>query len=168
MLIVHRWDFFRNTERDEIFLWTRSILLNLLLFSYFNIWCEAKAGWSVYMKRRTAVQKISSLSEASSTELANFDDVCAICYQEMTSAKITRCKHYFHGVCLRKWLYVQDKVSLLKIVQNLCIILFFIFQCPLCHEIVINTDLKAENTKTTNELNVNDQQNDQTQVSAAI
>lgn len=38
--------------------------------------------------------------------------------QEMTSAKITRCNHYFHGVCLRKWLYVQDR-------------------CPLCHEIIM-------------------------------
>lgn len=37
----------------------------------------------------------------------------------MTSAKITRCKHYFHGVCLRKWLYVQDR-------------------CPLCHEIIMH------------------------------
>lgn len=39
----------------------------------------------------------------------------------MTTAKITRCKHYFHGVCLRKWLYVQDK-------------------CPLCHTIIMNQD----------------------------
>jgi len=100
----------------------------LLIHSYFNIWCEARAGWSVYMKRRTAVQKISSLPEASVEELQNFDDVCAICYQDMTSAKITRCKHYFHGVCLRKWLYVQDK-------------------CPLCHEIVINQDLKSDLVK---------------------
>lgn len=43
----------------------------------------------------------------------------------MTSAKITRCKHYFHGVCLRKWLYVQDR-------------------CPLCHEIIMNQDAPAE------------------------
>lgn len=98
--------YFKSQKRNR-FLWQ-------FFFSYFNIWCEAKAGWSVYMKRRTAVQKISSLSEASSTDLANFDDVCAICYQEMTSAKITRCKHYFHGVCLRKWLYVQDKVRVLE------------------------------------------------------
>lgn len=42
------------------------------------------------------------------------NDVCAICYQDMTSAKLTRCNHFFHGVCLRKWLYVQDT-------------------CPLCH-----------------------------------
>ncbi|KAG5671481.1 hypothetical protein PVAND_001676 [Polypedilum vanderplanki] len=107
----------------------------LLIHSYFNIWCEARAGWSVYMKRRTAVQKIASLPEASSEELQKFDDVCAICYQEMTSAKITRCRHYFHGVCLRKWLYVQDK-------------------CPLCHEIVINQDLKTETEKTTNDVAV--------------
>lgn len=100
----------------------------LLIHSYFNIWCEARAGWNVYMKRRTAVQKISSLPEASISELENFDDVCAICYQEMTSAKITRCRHYFHGVCLRKWLYVQDK-------------------CPLCHHVVIDQDLKTETEK---------------------
>lgn len=42
-------------------------------------------------------------------------------FQEMTSAKITRCNHYFHGVCLRKWLYVQDR-------------------CPFCHEIIMNQD----------------------------
>lgn len=39
----------------------------------------------------------------------------------MYSAKITRCRHFFHGVCLRKWLYVQDR-------------------CPLCHEIMMYTD----------------------------
>lgn len=78
------------------------------------------------MKRRTAVHKISSLPEATPLQLRSFDDVCAICYQEMTSAKITRCKHYFHGVCLRKWLYVQDR-------------------CPLCHEIIMNQDGKNGN-----------------------
>uniref|UniRef100_A0A182QX44 RING-type domain-containing protein n=1 Tax=Anopheles farauti TaxID=69004 RepID=A0A182QX44_9DIPT len=91
------------------------------IHAYFNIWCEARAGWGVFMKRRTAVHKISSLPEATIAQLHQFDDVCAICYQDMTSAKITRCNHYFHGVCLRKWLYVQDR-------------------CPLCHEIIMNQD----------------------------
>ncbi|XP_041761941.1 protein TRC8 homolog isoform X2 [Anopheles merus] len=91
------------------------------IHAYFNIWCEARAGWVVFMKRRTAVHKISSLPEATTAQLQQFDDVCAICYQDMTSAKITRCNHYFHGVCLRKWLYVQDR-------------------CPLCHEIIMNQD----------------------------
>ncbi|CAD6993734.1 protein TRC8 homolog isoform X2 [Ceratitis capitata] len=93
----------------------------MCIHAYFNIWCEARAGWSVFMKRRSAVHKISALPEATPAQLHAFDDVCAICYQEMYSAKITRCRHYFHGVCLRKWLYVQDR-------------------CPLCHEIMMYTD----------------------------
>lgn len=51
------------------------------IHAYFNIWCEARAGWAVFMKRRTAVHKISSLPEASYEQLQQFDDVCAICYQ---------------------------------------------------------------------------------------
>lgn len=89
----------------------------MCIHAYFNIWCEATAGWSVFMKRRTAVNKINSLPEAKVEQLRVLDDVCAICYQEMRSAKVTRCNHYFHGVCLRKWLYIQDR-------------------CPLCHDIL--------------------------------
>ncbi|XP_045473451.1 protein TRC8 homolog [Harmonia axyridis] len=101
----------------------------MCIHAYFNIWCDAKAGWSVFMKRRTAVNKIDSLPDATDEELSSYNDVCAICYQEMRSAKITRCRHFFHGVCLRKWLYVQDR-------------------CPLCHEILhgINTEDKKELT----------------------
>ncbi|XP_018571156.1 protein TRC8 homolog [Anoplophora glabripennis] len=100
----------------------------MCIHAYFNIWCDAKAGWSVFMKRRTAVKKIESLPEAEKEQLRALDDVCAICYQEMQSAKITKCKHFFHGVCLRKWLYVQDR-------------------CPLCHEILhgIDTEERREN-----------------------
>ncbi|XP_044755698.1 protein TRC8 homolog [Coccinella septempunctata] len=99
----------------------------MCIHAYFNIWCDAKAGWSVFMKRRTAVNKIESLPDATEPELSDYNDVCAICYQEMRSAKITRCRHFFHGVCLRKWLYVQDR-------------------CPLCHEILhgINADEKGQ------------------------
>lgn len=133
-------------------------IFSISIFSYFNIWCEAKAGWSVYIKRRTAVQKISSLSEASTTELQNFDDVCAICYQEMSSAKITRCKHYFHGVCLRKWLYVQDKVSGQSHSPMMINKRFnSSFQCPLCHEIVINQELTSEKIKVNAEAQTEEQ-----------
>ncbi|KRF99398.1 uncharacterized protein Dwil_GK11181, isoform B [Drosophila willistoni] len=103
----------------------------MCIHAYFNIWCEARAGWSVFMKRRSAVHKISSLPEATTAQLQAFDDVCAICYQEMYTAKITRCRHFFHGVCLRKWLYVQDR-------------------CPLCHEIMMYTE-KAEDNATQGE-----------------
>lgn len=112
----------------------------MCIHAYFNIWCEARAGWSVFMKRRTAVNKINSLREASADQLDTLDDVCAICYQEMHSAKITRCNHYFHGVCLRKWLYVQDR-------------------CPLCHDILykIENDNKDNNSDAGNEENSNNQ-----------
>lgn len=100
----------------------------MCIHAYFNIWCEAKNGWVVFMKRKTAVEKIDSLPEASQAQLRHFDDVCAICYQDMSAAKITRCNHYFHGVCLRKWLYVQDR-------------------CPLCHEILYKFKSKSKRDK---------------------
>lgn len=101
----------------------RAVMMGI--HAYFNIWNEAKAGWSVFMKRRTAVNKINSLPEANAEQLRVLDDVCAICYQEMKSAKVTRCNHYFHGVCLRKWLYVQDR-------------------CPLCHDILYKVETPPE------------------------
>lgn len=111
----------------------------MCIHAYFNIWCEARAGWSVFMKRRTAVNKINSLREASFEQLDRLDDVCAICYQEMHSAKITRCNHYFHGVCLRKWLYVQDR-------------------CPLCHDILYKIDADVnKDSDVGNEENSNNQ-----------
>lgn len=57
----------------------RAVMMGI--HAYFNIWCEARAGWAVFMKRRTAVHKISSLPEASEYQLRTFEDVCAICYQ---------------------------------------------------------------------------------------
>lgn len=86
----------------------------MVIHAYCNIWCEARQGWQTFMKRRTAVAKINGLPDATAEELQDHNDVCAICYQDMTSAKVTTCRHFFHGVCLRKWLYVQDT-------------------CPLCH-----------------------------------
>lgn len=53
----------------------------MCIHAYFNIWCEAREGWTVFMKRRSAVHKISTLPEATPDQLQDFDDVCAICYQ---------------------------------------------------------------------------------------
>lgn len=87
----------------------------MCIHAYFNIWTQAKAGWKVFVRRRTAVNKINSFPEASVEQLRQLNDVCAICYQEMTTARITWCQHYFHALCLRKWLYIQDR-------------------CPMCHK----------------------------------
>ena len=98
----------------------------MCVHAYFNLWCEAKAGWSVFMKRKHAVNKINSLPEANEQQLRELADVCAICYQEMETAKMTKCNHFFHGVCLRKWLYVQDR-------------------CPLCHKVMYKVSASKEN-----------------------
>ncbi|XP_023124309.2 RING finger protein 145 [Amphiprion ocellaris] len=86
----------------------------ILVHSYYNVWLRAQLGWQSFLLRRDAVNKIKSLPAASSTQLEQYNDICAICYQDMNSAVITPCSHFFHAGCLKKWLYVQET-------------------CPLCH-----------------------------------
>ncbi|XP_029822990.2 protein TRC8 homolog isoform X1 [Ixodes scapularis] len=87
--------------------------------AYFNIWQQARAGCKALARRRAALHKLHSLPEATPQQLRDFDDVCAICFQELQAARVTRCRHFFHGACLRKWLYVRD-------------------MCPLCHSTLHN------------------------------
>ncbi|XP_051927044.1 E3 ubiquitin-protein ligase RNF139 isoform X2 [Hippocampus zosterae] len=93
----------------------------MCLHAYFNIYLQARNGWKTFINRRTAVKRINSLPELRGERLRRIEDVCAICYQEFaTSARITPCHHYFHALCLRKWLYIQDS-------------------CPMCHQ-KVNVD----------------------------
>ncbi|GFR18306.1 protein TRC8 homolog [Trichonephila clavata] len=87
------------------------------LHIYFNIWIPATNGWNSYQTRDSALRKINFLPVATKEQLKCRKDVCAICFQALTTARITSCNHYFHGICLRKWLNVQDT-------------------CPLCHKIL--------------------------------
>ncbi|XP_075681874.1 E3 ubiquitin-protein ligase RNF139 [Rhinoderma darwinii] len=105
----------------------------MCLHAYFNIYLQAKNGWKTFMNRRTAVKKINSLPEVQVSEDSEIDDVCAICYQEFrTSARVTPCHHYFHALCLRKWLYIQDT-------------------CPMCHQkVYIDDDLKETMSSSNN------------------
>ncbi|KAH0615713.1 hypothetical protein JD844_026057 [Phrynosoma platyrhinos] len=87
----------------------------IIIHCYFNVWLRAQSGWKSFLLRREAAKKISLLPGATREQLENHDDVCAICFQEMTLAVVMQCGHFFHGACLRKWFYVQDT-------------------CPLCHQ----------------------------------
>ncbi|XP_022091865.1 RING finger protein 145-like [Acanthaster planci] len=98
----------------------------ILVHCYFNVLQRAQAGWQSFLHRRDAVRKIKSLPTATQEELSSLRDVCAICFEEMAFAKVTPCRHYFHSVCLRRWLYVQDK-------------------CPLCHKTIIPEMPKPSN-----------------------
>ncbi|KAK6185620.1 hypothetical protein SNE40_007814 [Patella caerulea] len=93
--------------------WVNSSIL--LIHCYFNVWQRLQSGWKSFLLRWEAVKKVESLPLATQEQLEQFNDVCSICFQEMKSARITYCKHYFHGVCLRKWLYVKES-------------------CPMCHQ----------------------------------
>merc|ERR1712227_542338 len=84
--------------------------MGMLIHAYFNIWCEAKNN---------------SFQDATEEQLEKHNDVCSICYQDMASAKVTRCRHIYHAICLRKWLYMQDS-------------------CPMCHEKLYQTDATSQ------------------------
>ncbi|XP_064600261.1 RING finger protein 145-like [Liolophura sinensis] len=93
--------------------WINSSIL--IIHCYFNVWQRLQSGWKSFLLRREAVKMVGSLPNATPEQLQELNDVCAICYQEMSStAKVTPCGHFFHGFCLRKWLYVKDA-------------------CPMCH-----------------------------------
>ncbi|PAV60620.1 hypothetical protein WR25_04564 [Diploscapter pachys] len=59
--------------------------------------------------RKVALQSISHLPKATASHISAKNDVCAICFSEMSDeAVITPCKHIFHTACLRKWLAVKQ------------------------------------------------------------
>jgi hypothetical protein len=91
------------------------------MHAYFNVYSRALDGWKNFLLRRSAVRRLNSLESATDEQLKEYDDVCSICFDEMKSAKVTKCHHFFHSLCLRKWLYVQDK-------------------CPMCHSDILPED----------------------------
>lgn len=94
--------------------WTLFQIVMAVLHLYFNIWTPAKEGWISLRQRHQVNQKLNSLPSATEKEIGELEDVCSICLEELKAAKVTPCRHYFHSLCLRKWLNVQDK-------------------CPMCH-----------------------------------
>ncbi|KAM6917799.1 RING finger protein 145 [Lycodopsis pacificus] len=97
----------------------------IIIHSYFNVWLRAQSGWRSFLLRQEAAKKINSLPRATAQQLQQHNDVCSICFQEMAAAVITYCGHFFHGNCLRKWLYVQET-------------------CPMCHQTVRPTQLTGQ------------------------
>ncbi|XP_060857979.1 protein TRC8 homolog isoform X1 [Metopolophium dirhodum] len=89
----------------------------MCLHAYYAIWRSIRDGWRVLIRRRLAIRRVESLADATNVQLSEFDDICSICRHNMDSAKITNCNHYFHSICLRKWLNLKDN-------------------CPLCHDVL--------------------------------
>ena len=98
--------------------WTLFQIVMAILHVYVNIWTPAKEGWNSLRMRHMVNQRMSALPYASQEEIEDLQDVCAICLDELRAAKVTPCRHYFHTICLRKWLNVQNK-------------------CPMCHTTIV-------------------------------
>ncbi|XP_028294654.1 RING finger protein 145 isoform X2 [Gouania willdenowi] len=113
----------------------------IIIHSYFNVWLRAQSGWKSFLLRREAAKKINSLPRATPQQLQQLNDVCSICFQEMSSAVITYCGHFFHANCLRKWLYVQET-------------------CPMCHQTVQHAEPTQSQAGATGESPAAPPQND--------
>ncbi|KJH52766.1 ribosomal protein L19 [Dictyocaulus viviparus] len=89
--------------------WTLATVAVLVFHVIFNIYRRMETLLISMTARQAAVNKVNRLSRASKNELQDRSDVCAICFMEMwEEARVTPCKHFFHGACLRKWLYIKQ------------------------------------------------------------
>ncbi|CCD68302.2 RING finger protein 145 homolog [Caenorhabditis elegans] len=113
----------------------------LLFHVIVNIYKRLEHTVSFIKNRNAAVKNINRLSKADVVQLREREDVCAICFIEMKEeARITPCKHYFHGPCLRKWLAVK-------------------MVCPLCYTYMKEDDFdsKSSSSGTLNEVQQNEE-----------
>ena len=95
--------------------WTWTNALILAVHCYFNVCQRFQAGLRSFVQRRQAVKKSSSLPTATPERLVKYQDVCAICFMDMTACAtcvVTPCSHLFHRVCLRRWLSFHDRCPL--------------------------------------------------------
>ncbi|VDM51682.1 unnamed protein product [Angiostrongylus costaricensis] len=109
---------------DDLMFWTRmvtkifelSIALIVLVFSN----CDRCAG-NLSLLVFHVIFNIYRRCEVVSF-IIDRNDVCAICFMEMwEEARVTPCKHFFHGACLRKWLYIKQV-------------------CPLCYSELLESE----------------------------
>ncbi|VDL71820.1 unnamed protein product [Nippostrongylus brasiliensis] len=113
---------------DDLVFWTRMVT-KVFELSIALIVLVMETLLGSMTARQAAVKNISRLPRASREELKDplidfvqfsspilaRSDVCAICFMEMLEeARVTPCKHFFHGACLRKWLSVRQ-VSLIHL-----------------------------------------------------
>ncbi|KAE9418156.1 hypothetical protein Angca_009729 [Angiostrongylus cantonensis] len=102
--------------------WTLATVAVLVFHVIFNIYRRMETLLLSLTSRQTAMNKVNRLPRASKEELKDRSDVCAICFMEMwEEARVTPCKHFFHGACLRKWLYIKQV-------------------CPLCYSELLESE----------------------------
>lgn len=70
---------------------------------YFLVYLRLKNGYFNYWRLIKLEQEtFKNFRNANLQEIKNYNDVCAICLNKMSHAKITPCNHFFHRSCLRQ------------------------------------------------------------------
>lgn len=89
----------------------RSAFLSL----YMNVYLRYKEmRTSCLRELNTERAVLGQYRYATVEELAEFDDICAVCLSSMNIARITPCHHIFHGDCLRQCLKTSDQCPICK------------------------------------------------------
>lgn len=89
----------------------RAAVVTLYLNVYLNYKKLAAGSLRVLSEEKALV---CVFRRASKEELAEYDDVCAVCLNEMQAARVTPCHHIFHTDCLRKCLLSCDRCPVCK------------------------------------------------------
>ncbi|XP_044263616.1 uncharacterized protein LOC123010634 [Tribolium madens] len=76
-----------------------------LCCAYFTIYLRLKDSYYNFWKLLVLEkQTFNSFRDASQEDLDDYDDICAVCLNKMSKAKITPCNHFFHPYCLKECL----------------------------------------------------------------
>ncbi|XP_035222714.1 ERAD-associated E3 ubiquitin-protein ligase HRD1-like [Stegodyphus dumicola] len=97
-----------------VFICTHENWALLLAASFINVYMTIKDldhHWQALMKEKLSIEKYRY---ASLQELNENDDVCAVCLQAMSCARITPCHHMFHAECLRRCLKERPTCPMCK------------------------------------------------------
>ncbi|XP_023233170.1 RING finger protein 145-like [Centruroides sculpturatus] len=97
-----------------VWLWSEAGWTLILASCYINVFLGLKYMdhyWQVLLQERSYLDQYRY---ATWKELAEKNDVCAICLQDMLCARVTPCKHMFHGTCLRRSLKERSTCPICK------------------------------------------------------
>lgn len=92
-------------------------IMILVVHAYVNVIQRLNSGFRSFRKRRNAVCKTNKLPNATKEQLEQLNDVCSICFVNLVNENtsiVTNCNHYFHRVCLRRWLSFKDTCPMCK------------------------------------------------------
>jgi len=79
-------------------------LLRDVLFTFHTL----RERWKKFREFRIVTRELHKFPDATAEEIQS-NNLCVVCWDEMTSAKKLPCGHIFHMHCLRSWL--QESVS---------------------------------------------------------